>query len=119
VDEAVAQLDDPVDNRISSAVRLTAYRVLEDVLSNAQLHAKATEVKVVLRLEAGDLVLVVRDNGVGFDMASTGPGLGFQVISARVSLRGGSWSVKSELGEGTCVCMRLPLVSAPSEDQAL
>ncbi|MBI1964892.1 MAG: PAS domain-containing sensor histidine kinase, partial [Betaproteobacteria bacterium] len=43
------------------------YRIAQEALTNVVRHARATEVRVGMRIEGGDLVLTVRDNGSGFD----------------------------------------------------
>lgn len=87
---ALAVLDDPVQNRLPEAVRLTAYRVIEEALANVQRHASAQRVQVRLDTpRAGMLAVRVRDDGGGFDRSAMKPGLGVTSMAARVGEAGG------------------------------
>ena len=57
----------------------------------------------------------VRDDGRGFDPASTGYGTGLQGIADRLDAIGGSLSVRSAPGEGTTVAGRIPVAGLTSE----
>ena len=54
--------------RLPISVELTAYRVVQEALSNVRKHAEATDVLIQLELDQEALNVVVRDNGVGFDV---------------------------------------------------
>jgi signal transduction histidine kinase len=120
-DESVRQLDDPLRNAIPEAVRLTAYRVVEEALGNVAKHASATRVEVALRLEHLEhdrLVVIVSDNGRGFQQLPEhhDRGLGLNSIAARVERIGGEWSIRSEIGRGTSLSVSLPLSVEQAED---
>lgn len=109
---AIARLDDPADNAIPEAMRLTAYRVLEEVLANVQRHAHAREVDVSLDLDAnGRLRMIVRDDGRGFDPRTRRSGLGLVSIAGRVGQVGGTWSIESRPNGGTTVAVTLPIAA--------
>jgi len=109
---AIARLDDPADNAIPEAMRLTAYRVLEEVLANVQRHAHAREVDVSLDLDAnGRLRMIVRDDGRSFDPRTRRSGLGLVSIAGRVGQVGGTWSIESRPNGGTTVAVTLPIAA--------
>jgi signal transduction histidine kinase len=111
IDERVAELDDPEQNRIPEPLRLTAYRVLEEILANVYRHAQASQVTVRLGVDAFDrLALHVRDDGRGFDPRVRPTGLGLVSIGGRVAQVGGIWSIESAPGAGTTVAVALPMV---------
>ena len=84
-------------------------RVLQEALTNARRHSRATSVEVSLRTE-GDAVLAgVTDDGRGFDSAPARPGVGLSAMRERVEALGGEIEVKSGPGEGTEVALRVPL----------
>ena len=88
----------------------TAYRVVQEALTNVARHAQVTEVMVCVRAEYGALVVEIADQGIGFDVdkvASTSMGLGGMRERA-LSLKG-KLLVQSTPGEGTCVIAELPL----------
>jgi signal transduction histidine kinase len=109
VEERVAQLDHPGDNRLPEPVRLAAYRVVEEAFGNAARHAQANQVDVALGLRAEQLAIRVRDNGQGFDADVVRVGLGLSSIAARVGCVGGTWRVSSVPGQGTALEAFLPL----------
>jgi DNA-binding response OmpR family regulator/two-component sensor histidine kinase len=112
VDEAIAQLDDPEDNRLPEPVRLAAYRVLEEALGNAARHASASLVTVSLQLRDQQLALRVQDDGQGFDVSGVRAGLGLSSIAARVGVVGGTWGISSTPGRGSALDAFLPLASS-------
>lgn len=90
------------------------YRVAQEALNNIVKHARAS--MVALRLaggEANEIILEVRDNGMGFDPAGPFPGhLGLRSMRERVTKIGGFLAIESMPGQGTCVSVRLPMISA-------
>lgn len=106
----VAVLDDPAHNRMPESIRLVAYRVLEEALNNVYRHSNATALGVCLSVAPEEkLLVVVRDNGQGFDPAKMKLGLGLNSISARVQQAHGTWIIRSTPGQGTTVSAELPL----------
>jgi two-component system sensor kinase len=59
------------------------YRILQEAVTNVARHAAATELRVTLSRENGDLVLRVRDNGRGFDTEAAANGKSFGVLGMR------------------------------------
>ncbi|HEY2201358.1 MAG TPA: HAMP domain-containing protein, partial [Solirubrobacteraceae bacterium] len=108
-DAGVQRLDDPADNQIPEAVRLTAYRVAEEALGNAVKHGGATSVEIGVGATDEGLQVVIADNGRGFDQSRVQPGLGLGSIAARVGRVGGTWTISSALGVGTRMAVLLPL----------
>ena len=110
VDARLAKLDSIVDNQLPEELRLTAYRSVEEALSNIARHAEASAVDIALSLTVeNELLLIIRDNGVGFDSTRLQPGLGLGSIDGRVNQLGGTWRLTSQPNEGACVEVRLPL----------
>jgi len=105
-----------LDNAFPEAVRLTAYRVVEEALSNVAKHASAAQVDVEVRLDGSQLAIEVRDDGVGFDPRASRHGLGMGAIAARVERIGGTWTIASSPGAGTRLRVRLPLSVEHAQD---
>lgn len=119
LDEQVSRWDDPVNNRIPESVRLVAYRVLEEALSNVLAHAHANVVKVTFRMSDDDherLTLVVSDDGRGFDPREVEHHLGLNTIVARVDSVDGIWQIQSRPGHGTVVTAHFPLPKPPASE---
>ncbi len=94
-----------------------AYRVALEALNNSLKHAHASEVTVELRCEGDELVLVVADDGVGFDGRTPGveTGLGLEGMQERAARLGGNLVIASDRGAGVTVTLRLNRFIAESE----
>lgn len=79
------------------------YRIVQEILSNVVKHARATRVELSMHNSGDQLVVVVTDNGVGFDQAEVSSGLGLTTMSERAELLGGDCQVLSGPGKGTTV----------------
>src|SRR6266446_5712119 len=86
------------------------YRVAQEALHNIVKHARASMVVLQLTKEANEIILDVRDNGRGFDSTGPFPGhLGLRSMHERVTKMGGSLTIESVPGQGTCVGVRMPI----------
>lgn len=101
--------------RPSAEVEITCFRVAQEALTNVIRHAQARRVEVRLRPEGNELLLEVRDDGTGFDVAKGrkralgGASQGLLNMQERVALAGGALQIESAAGRGTTVSARLPL----------
>jgi len=94
-------------------VAIVAYRLVQEALSNVVKHSSASRAEVSLTAEGGgsEMLIAVRDDGVGFDPARTGSGsLGLAGMRERVAGAGGRMRIHSRRGQGTRVTFRLPVV---------
>jgi signal transduction histidine kinase len=90
------------------AMDLSAYRIVQEGLTNSLKHAKANSADITVRYGGDDLELEVRDNGVG---AATSDGLGHGLvgIQERVKIYGGEMSAGAAPEGGFVLTARLPL----------
>lgn len=89
---------------------LTAYRIVQETLTNIARHAKATAAWVELDRVGSHARLRVSDDGVGLPRTST-RGSGLLGIEERVRARGGSWELRHRPGGGTIVQADLPVAT--------
>jgi signal transduction histidine kinase len=94
-------------------VDLSAYRIVQEALTNALKHAGPATARVVVRYHENDLELEIADTGLGSG-ASDGDGHGLAGMRERVSLYGGKIEAGPGTGGGFAVTARLPLDSGPS-----
>jgi signal transduction histidine kinase len=89
------------------------YRLVKEAVSNARKHAESPRIHVRLATRAGNLVILVRDWGSGFDLkaarAHNSGHFGIMGMRERVSLLNGSFHLRSSPGAGTVVRIVLPL----------
>ena len=90
---------------------VTLHRIAKEALANVVRHAEATEVEVSLAIEGGTAVLEIRDNGKGMsrEPIASPHSLGLLGMRERAALLGGSVTIESREGDGTCVRAILPL----------
>jgi signal transduction histidine kinase len=101
------QMDDlPIS---SPAMSIALMRLVQEALTNAVKHGKATVIEVTLKREGKNLVGIISDNGVGFDPERTSAGLGLQTMWERVAAFGGSLKIQSASQQGTTIEFMLPL----------
>ncbi|MEO8540540.1 MAG: GAF domain-containing protein [bacterium] len=85
------------------------YRVGQEALHNTVKHARATHVTVSLAPDAGQVVLQITDNGIGFDTSGEFPGhLGLRSMAERTARVGGQLQITSAPGDGTAIRLAVP-----------
>ena len=96
---------------VTSNASTAMFRIFQETLTNVARHAKATRVEVVLQKERGRLVLLIHDNGQGFDHAdpSLSKSLGLLGMRERAAILGGELNISSAPGKGTTVSAWIPL----------
>jgi len=108
--QIASQLDN-IDDIFAEDLRINFYRIVQESLNNMMRHAQATEAEVRIAREPERMILLIRDNGIGFAPASRSTrmgksgmgksGFGLAGMSERAHLLGGSFRVRSAPGEGT------------------
>ena len=113
--EADYQTTGLVQARLTADAATVFYRVAQEALTNVVKHAHASRVGVVLEGRADAIVLIVEDDGVGFEPGGgdgTPTGIGLVGMFERASLIGATLQVESQPGEGTTVFLRCPVRQA-------
>jgi GAF domain-containing protein len=100
-------LDIGTDIRLAEPNEVAAYFVASEALANAAKHSEASRIDVSVERRDGNLVLLVRDDGVGGVDPARGSGI--VGLTDRVEALGGSIRVDSRAGEGTKITAELPL----------
>jgi signal transduction histidine kinase len=103
-------------NGVSATQRITLYRILQEALTNAHRHGRATLVTVLCRDEEAGTTLVVTDDGAGFDPEAVQrrrPGVplqrfGLHGMRDRAQMLGGIFEITSAPGRGATVRVFLP-----------
>jgi signal transduction histidine kinase len=92
-------------------VEVSAYRIVQEALTNALKHAGPARARVVVRYEPDDLELVITDDGAGGPPPGTGQGFGLIGMRERVSVYGGELQAGRQTDGGYALRVRLPLGS--------
>ena len=101
-------------------IGLCLFRVLQEALHNAVKYSGVKRIEVQLREESGEIYLIIRDSGKGFDIeaAKQGRGLGLTSMQERVRLVDGTISIDSKPMGGTTIHVRVPIESEGSQRAA-
>lgn len=97
--------------KLQSDAATTLYRVAQESLTNIEKHSHANKVSVILQQMGNMLQLIIRDDGVGFDVGAAlrKSGIGLRNMRERVEFIGGEFEVESEPGFGTEITVLLEL----------
>lgn len=98
-----------VQDRFPEKIEIHLYRILQELIANIIKHANATKVGVQLVLRKDALVLIVEDNGVGFEAKGKPDGIGIGNIYSRVDALRGEMKIRSSPENGTCIHLAIPL----------
>ena len=100
--------DNPVQLS-DSKVSVQIFRVAQEAVSNAVKHGQARRVDIHLARQSGNIVLTIRDNGIGIpDLPAKGTGMGLLTMSHRAQMMGGTIKIEPRAGGGTQVICSVP-----------
>ena len=114
----------PLEERLDPALETTCFRLAQEAVTNVIRHAQARKITVELYREGNELHLMVRDDGLGFDLAAVRrsggarASLGLLGMEERVSLVAGRLEFRSAPQRGTEVHAWIPLQSQPDGAKA-
>ncbi len=107
--------------RYDHALEELLYRSVQEALANVRKHARADAITVTLGERGGSIRAEVCDDGLGFDVvdartrSSAALHLGLDALHERVRAVGGTASITSAPGQGTCVRFAVPLTASSRE----
>lgn len=88
---------------------ISAYRIVQEALSNIVKHARASTASVEVVRHAGTLQIRIADDGIGFDPARTAAGVGLAGMRERVQALGGEFEM--DCTSGTRIAVTLPVAA--------
>ncbi len=98
------------DERLPADAETALYRIVQEALTNVVKHASARHVSITFVRKGTTAVVVVEDDGRGFDPGATrSDALGFVGMRERVSLVGGRLKLESSPGAGTTLVAEVPV----------
>jgi two-component system sensor histidine kinase UhpB len=102
------QLDD-----LGESLNINVYRIVQESINNALKHAQAKSIEVSLTLLENELQLLIKDDGIGMNMASVDQSQHFGLLGIRERVQGfhGSFSLLSEPNRGTAIHINIPRAS--------
>jgi PAS domain S-box-containing protein len=98
--------------RLAPAQEIILYRVAQEAVANVLRHAQAEHAWLTLQERSGQVLMEIRDDGIGFDPLEIPDGrnghFGLLGMRERVEMAGGSWDLDSVAGAGTIIRASLP-----------
>ena len=98
--------------RLGREIETSLYRIAQEALNNIYKHANAKRVAVLLERRGDEAVLVIEDDGRGFDRTKTRAAseteIGLIGMDERAALVGGTLEIETAPGQGTTVFVRVP-----------
>jgi signal transduction histidine kinase len=107
-----------VDERLAPDVETTLYRIAQEALTNVAKHSRADRVEVILERRPDHVLLIVEDDGAGFDPAANRTahhGFGLVGMQERAALVGAALEIEAAVGKGTTVLLRMDAPQPPDE----
>ncbi len=105
-----------IDHRLPPHTEVTIFRVVQHLLTNVKKHAQATHIQVSLNVEDTRAVVIVEDDGSGFDVnqamqaAQQRKTIGLSSMQEQIEMLGGELKINSALNKGTRVEFWLPAI---------
>jgi PAS domain S-box-containing protein len=97
---------------------IAVFRIFQEILTNAAKHAKASRIKVTMRLVDGQVVMSVEDNGCGITKAKLlqAGRFGLMGIQERAVFMGGEVEIRGSPRSGTLVTLRVPIATEDTQE---
>ncbi len=103
-------LDDKLSARkILMEQRRDVYLIFKESIQNIYKHAEATRVSIELKIEKNNFILLIKDNGIGFDTTAETNRNGVKNIYARIAKWNGKGQIDSSRGMGTTLYLSMSI----------
>ncbi|RSC96217.1 sensor histidine kinase [Tenacibaculum singaporense] len=96
-------------DQVNENLKVELYKIIQELLTNALKHAKATQIDIQLSVFNNTIQLLFEDDGVGFDQEKVKYGLGFQNLKDRLKTIKGNILINSFPNKGTVIDIDVPL----------
>ena len=95
-------------SRLQKDYELALYRITQELINNVLKHAEAKNVSLQIGQRDKKIILMMEDDGKGFDVSAHKDGYGLQNLDARTKLMRGTMTIDSQPGKGTSVLIEIP-----------
>ena len=99
----------PLNGNLDETTEVGIYRIVQEILNNTIKHSEASEAKITCVEKMNSLLVQVKDNGKGIDLAKikNSKGIGWKNIQSRVELLNGSLNIETNKGTEVNIEVRL------------
>ncbi|HVT87082.1 MAG TPA: PAS domain S-box protein [Chitinophagaceae bacterium] len=95
---------------LSPGKKVTLFRILQEQMKNILKYSKAREVSIYLDCKSDQALLIIQDNGIGFDASQTQSGVGLSSIYDRTNFYNGSVHIDTAPGKGCTLTVKIPIL---------
>jgi signal transduction histidine kinase len=106
--------------RLKSEIETSFYRIMQEALNNVSKHSKASSVNIFLKPRDKSAVLIIEDNGIGFEPEKEDilrKSMGLTGMYERAALIGGTLEIESAKGSGTTIYVTVPISTDGTEKE--
>lgn len=93
---------------LSKYYKIHVYRAIQEILSNAVKHSSCTKINVQLLAYPNHNLIIIEDNGKGFNTESEKKGMGLKNLNSRIALLNGKIDIDSQINHGTTITLEVP-----------
>lgn len=107
IDEMIADIHDSMNEVVS----INLFRIMQECIENISKHSKAKKMSIILKYINDEIVLMISDDGIGFDLEKAKKKerhFGLLILEERVKLLGGNLFIETAPGEGTKINIVIP-----------
>lgn len=97
-----------IRQRLPKDYELALYRITQELINNALKHAHAKQVTLQIGQRDNTLIIMMEDDGIGFNTENQRDGYGLHNLAARTKLMKGVMKIDSQQGKGTSVYIEIP-----------
>lgn len=96
------------DKKLDYNTKVHVYRIIQELINNALKHSKCNELEIQISSLNDEFVIMVEDDGVGFDKLNAVYGHGIENIRSRVNILKGDLQIDTQKDRGTSVIIHIP-----------
>lgn len=97
------------ENYLNSLIDLHLFRIIQEAISNIRKHSQANNCVIKILIENNHVVIIISDDGIGFNTNKEYSGFGLTTMSERTKKIGGTFDLSSSLGSGTTITIKIPI----------
>lgn len=95
--------------KVNEKIKVNLYRIIQEALQNIIKYASAKKISVIFLLNNKDLVVIIEDDGIGFNTKKKKKGIGIKNMTSRIEKLNGVFTIYSKPNEGTTIKIKIPI----------
>ncbi|MGV8815871.1 MAG: tetratricopeptide repeat-containing sensor histidine kinase [Gelidibacter sp.] len=96
-------------SEIDEIIKVNLYRILQESLQNIVKYARAEKVSLSFSIEKNNLIVILNDDGTGFQIKKQKQGIGIKNMKSRIEKLKGVFGIQSEIDQGTTIHFTIPI----------